>query len=304
MTHLDRSHVATTRDRVAEQAISTIGLIGHPVEHSLSPAMQNAAFEQLGLPYHYVLLPTPPGELSERVRYCVEGGLAGWNVTVPNKERMVSYLDSMSDEVRATGACNTVRVEGGRLHGFNTDPVGFLRGLEDAGGIAPRSRAVLMGAGGAARAVAWTLLHDGHMVTTLSRRPSQAYLLAKELSAGASLPAMHGTLDGPTLTKVLQGARLLVNCTSAGMSPHNQETPLPDGVDLAESLLVYDLVYRPRPTRLVQEAQVAGCRTQDGLAMLVHQGAAAFEIWTGTQAPVETMRRVCLDTFDTLDDRK
>jgi shikimate dehydrogenase len=271
------------------QGEATIGLIGYPVEHSLSPAMHNAAFTQLGLWYRYVLLPTPPGELERLVQEYVKAGLAGWNVTVPHKEGMVSLLDEMSDEVRAIGACNTVRVEGGSLRGFNTDITGFVRGLEEAGGIDAESRVVVLGAGGAARGVAWALRRAGHEVTILSRKPEQAGVLAGKLGAHA------GALDRITLENAIEGAALLVNCTPAGMWPDVERSALPDGVRLPAGLLVYDLVYRPRPTRMLQEAAQAGCLTQDGLAMLVYQGAAAFEVWTGRRAPVETMRQACLE---------
>ena len=268
---------------------ATIGLIGYPVEHSLSPAMHNAAFTQLGLWYRYVLLPTPPGELERCVGEYVKAGIAGWNVTVPHKEGMVSLLDEMSDEVRAIGACNTVRVEGGRLRGFNTDTTGFMRGLEDAGGIHAESRVVVLGAGGAARGVAWALRRAGHEVIILSRKPEQASALA------GALGAYSGPLDRITLESALEGAALLVNCTPAGMWPEVEQSALPEGVHLSAKMLVYDLVYRPRPTLMLQKATQAGCRTQDGLAMLVYQGAAAFELWTGHRAPVETMRQACLD---------
>jgi shikimate dehydrogenase len=263
------------------------------VEHSLSPAMQNAAFVEAGLDWSYELLPTAPGELGERVRYCVEEGFVGWNVTVPHKEQMVSYLDEMSAEVQATGACNTVRPEAGRLVGFNTDPTGFMRGLEEAGGLAAGSTAVLLGSGGAARAVAWALWQAGHEVLVLSRRPEQAARLAGALGPGGANPVAHAALDPATLVGALDSAGLLVNCTPAGMWPEVEASPLPEGVGLPDNLLVYDLVYRPRPTRLLQSAKMAGCRVQDGLAMLVNQGAAAFEIWTGRQAPVEVMWQAC-----------
>jgi shikimate dehydrogenase len=300
MTHLPVSTPWISPSATA-QDIAPVGLIGYPVEHSLSPAMHNAAFEQLGLPYHYVLLPTSPGQLGERVLRCVEQGFAGWNVTVPHKTDILTYLDKMSDEVRATGACNTVRIEAGSLSGFNTDSTGFMAGLEEAGGIAPGSRAVLLGAGGAARGVAWALSRAGHEVCILARRPEQASALAEALSAGTPSPVQQATLDAPTLSRALDGVSLLVNCTQAGMWPHDDATPIPAGVRLPGGILVYDLVYIPRPTRLLRESSMAGCRTQDGLAMLVHQGAAAFEIWTGMPAPVEAMRQACLDA---LSDRK
>lgn len=298
MAQLADSHPGT-RSPASAPATKLVGLIGCPVEHSLSPAMHNAAFAQLDLPLRYLLLPTPPGELGERIGQCVSQGFTGWNVTVPHKESMLAYLSKESDEVRATGACNTVRVvgEGGRLQGFNTDVTGFMRGLEEAGGVATGSRAVLLGAGGAARAVAWALSQAGHEVHILSRRREQAASLAQALSTGTSSPLRHGALDSASLAHSLQGASLLVNCTPAGMWPHVEASPLPDEVSLSGELLVYDLVYRPRSTKLLREATLAGCRTQDGLAMLVHQGAAAFELWTGKQASLHIMRQACLDAL-------
>jgi shikimate dehydrogenase len=273
----------------------SVGIIGYPVEHSLSPAMHNAAFAALGLDYCYVLLPTPPDRFEARIHECMAQDFAGWNVTVPHKQAMLPFLDTMSDDVRATGACNTVLVEDGRLAGFNTDIAGFLRGLEDAGGAAPGSKAVLLGAGGAARAVAYALSRAGHPVTILSRRPEQAARLAESLSCHDHRIA-SGLLEQAALEANLAESALLVNCTPAGMWPDIDISPLPDGARLRPGLLVYDLVYKPRPTRLLQEAVAASCRTQDGLAMLVSQGAEAFKIWTGQQPPLDVMRDACETT--------
>ena len=174
-------------------ATRTVGLIGYPVEHSLSPAMHNAAFAQLGLAYRYVLLPTPPSELERLVQEYVKAGIAGWNVTVPHKEGMVSLLDEMSDEVRAIGACNTVRVEDGRLRGFNTDIVGFVRGLEEAGGIGADSRAVVLGAGGAG--AGWRGRWCGPDTRWLFCRGSRSRRSALAEALGAGVGAGAGSHD-------------------------------------------------------------------------------------------------------------
>lgn len=273
----------------AAQDTRSIGLFGYPLEHSLSPAMQNAAFAALGLPYNYVLVPAPPGDFEAEVRRCKREGFAGWNVTVPHKERMVELLDEASDEVLVMGACNTVVVEDSRLLGFSTDPVGFLKGLSEAGGVERGSRAVLLGAGGAARSVAWALSKEGYEVLVLSRRVEQAEQLARSITGRSRRNIRHDLMQPSTLTNALREATLLVNCTPMGQWPHTNESPLPANVRLPEHLLVYDLVYRPRPTRLLRDALVAGCRTQDGLAMLVHQGAASFRTWTGQDAPLDVM---------------
>ncbi len=271
-----------------------VGLIGYPVEHSLSPVMHNAAFAHIGLNWRYVLLPVPAQHLSEQIGKCLQQGYAGWNITVPHKQLMLAYLDKMSEEVRVTGACNTVRVHDSRLMGFNTDSSGFTTGLAEAGGINSGSQVVLMGAGGAARAVAWALATSGHGVLVLSRNPEQSASLSRDLALSAYLSIRHGCLSPAVLNDALPNASLLVNCTPAGMWPHTDTTPLPEGTDLPSHLLVYDLVYRPRPTRLTSAAKAVGCRVQDGLSMLVHQGADAFELWTGYHAPRHIMRAACL----------
>jgi shikimate dehydrogenase len=283
------SNGAPGEEQEVEQTEQLVGLFGYPVEHSLSPAMQNAAFASAGLAYRYVLLPATPGEFEAEVGRCVSEGFAGWNVTVPHKERMVSLLDEASDEVLVIGACNTVRVENGQLLGFNTDPAGFMRGLADAGGIQRGTRVVLLGAGGAARSVAWALSRKGYELLILSRDPEQSEQVAKSLTSRTHRNIESGSLHGVSLGDALKEAAMLVNCTPIGQWPHTNESPLPANVRLPEHLLVYDLVYRPRPTRLLRDAQIAGCRTQDGLAMLVNQGAASFRIWTGQEAPLEVM---------------
>lgn len=272
-----------------------VGLLGYPVEHSLSPAMHNAAFRALDLNWRYILLPVEPHAFGAQIELCLRDGYAGWNITVPHKERMVDYLDSMSAEVEATGACNTVRVEAGRLVGFNTDIGGFITGLEEAGGVEAGSEAVILGAGGAARAVAYALATAGHNPTVLARNAAHAaHLTQTLLPSGVAIK--HASLDADTLNCAIHGASLLVNTTPAGMWPHTDTTPLPVGTHLPEHLLVYDLVYRPRPTRLLTQAAIAGCRTQDGLSMLVGQGAAAFTLWTGHPAPRALMLEACLAT--------
>src|SRR5262245_49942100 len=197
-----------------------VGVLGYPVEHSLSPAMHNAAFDALGLHWRYTLCEVAPGELEKGIGRCMQESYAGWNVTVPHKESMVAYLDEASPEVRATGACNTVRVQDGRLLGENTDIAGFLAGLDQAGGIAPGSRAVMLGAGGAARAVAWALIGAGHHVLLLARNPDQAAALAESLQtsinaapvgAGHAPPLQqfhieHGNLKTDTLNAALESA--------------------------------------------------------------------------------------------------
>lgn len=287
------------RQVVAGREMKQIGLLGWPVGHSLSPVMQNAAFLALELPFHYSLLPVAPEEFEEGLKRALEQGFADFNVTVPHKERIIQFLHEKSREVEATGACNTVIVrDDGTLSGYNTDIAGFLGGLREAGGIGKGAKAVIMGAGGAARGVAWALASEGHEVLILSRKPEQAKKIASSLASTSDNRIKHGILNYDTITQALSTTELLVNTTPAGQHPHVEETPLPEGVKLPDNLIVYDLIYNPRPTKLLRDAAEAGSRTQDGLAMLLHQGAAAFQLWTGKQAPIEVMRTALLVTGD------
>jgi shikimate dehydrogenase len=269
----------------SEQVVS---LLGWPVAHSHSPAMQNAAFAAAGLPWQYDLWPTPPDELAATVARLRDPAVRGANVTVPHKTAIMALLDEITADAQAIGAVNTIVHDGARLVGYNTDSAGFWQALVEAGAQPAGGRVVILGAGGAARAAAWALLTHGLSVSLLARRADEARALTAEF-------ATHGQIAGAgltaaTFTASLHRAVLLVNATPAGMEAQADESPLPPGVRLPAGLLVYDLIYRPQPTRLLREAAAQGCRTLDGLAMLLYQGAAAFTLWTGQPAPVEVMR--------------
>ncbi|MDQ2807460.1 MAG: shikimate dehydrogenase [Chloroflexota bacterium] len=266
-----------------------VGLIGHPLGHSLSPAMQDAAFVAAGLPHRYELLDVPADGLPTLLQTMRVGGWLGGNVTVPHKTAVATLLDELRGDAAVLGAVNTIQVEGARLIGYNTDTFGF----EDSLAAQPDLRrgagqAVVLGAGGSARAVVWTLLRHGWTVCLLARRPDQAAALAAALPQADRVTT--GALAAPTVAECLRGAQLLVNTTPVGMWPHAHTDPLPPNVRLSPHLFVYDLIYRPYETRLLARAAAAGCRTSNGLAMLVAQGAAAYTIWTGLDAPRRLMR--------------
>ncbi len=264
-----------------------MGLIGWPVTHSLSPLMQNAAFAACGLNWRYELWPVPPDTLAATVAGLRRAGIVGANVTVPHKTAVLPLMDGLSAGAHLLGAVNTIVYTEGRLVGHNTDVTGFWQALVEAGGLPPGGRAVLLGAGGAARAVYGALRTHGIGVTVLARNIAAAANLLNMTKPGDGIA---GTLDAHALVAALEGATLLVNATSIGMWPYVDASPIPTGVQLPPHLLVYDLVYRPRRTRLLAQATAAGCRTLDGLGMLLHQGAASFELWTGQRAPIAVMR--------------
>jgi shikimate dehydrogenase len=261
-----------------------VGLIGYPIEHSLSPAMHNSAFAALSLNWCYVPLPAPPERLGEAVAGLRALGLAGVNVTVPHKEAVVSYLDEVTPAAQAIGAVNTIVVRKG-LIGHNTDWQGFLTALSEGGFDPQGKRAVVLGAGGAARAVVHALARAGAQVTVLNRTLARAQALIQDFSP--LFPALPLTLQ--TLEEQTAGAHLLVNATPVGMWPQVDQSIWPEDLPFPGHLTVFDLVYNPRQTKLLRQAEAVGAKVIGGLGMLVHQGAAAFELWTGEKAPVEVM---------------
>lgn len=264
---------------------------GYPVKHSASPAMHNAAFAATGFDGVYVACEVAP----ERVREAVAGiralDLMGVNVTVPLKELVLPLLDGISDRAKAIGAVNTIVNRDGTLWGDSTDGPGFLAAIDGAGIVADAdSRFVVLGAGGSARAVVYALAEYGATVVIANRNPERAAALAREfahLPGNISIIAYTEAGIGAALS---DGATALVNTTSVGMSPNGDETP-PVPVDaLSPDTFVADLIYKPFETRLLSAARVRGCRTQNGVEMLVRQGAVAFEHWTCIPAPVDVMR--------------
>lgn len=266
-------------------------MITGPDKPSTSPVFQQAAIDALGLDLRYERWPTPPEGLATRVTGLRAPVVLGANVTIPHKEAVMPLLDALDDLVQKIGAVNTILNNDGRLTGYNTDAEGFLRALRDDAGFSPHgSRAIVAGAGGAARAVVVALAEAGAArVTILNRTLERAERLLADVrplsgdTALAALPAGH-----ESWAKAAAGADLLINCTSLGSAGAEGETPVPADV-IRPDMLVFDLVYRPAETRLLREARARGARTLGGLPMLIYQGAASFKIWTGRDAPVGVM---------------
>ncbi|MGB2982334.1 MAG: shikimate dehydrogenase [Candidatus Bipolaricaulia bacterium] len=281
-----------------------VGLIGWPVEHSLSPAIHNAAFEAVGLNWRYVPLPVVPGMEGESLRGLAALGFAGANVTVPHKSTLVAALDSVTPDAKAIGAVNTIVVrrdgeETPSLHGHNTDHAGFVDALQATGFDVAGQRAVVVGAGGAARAVIFGLLAAGlSEAIVLSRNVERAEQLAEDLGRSDSgrLQAQELTVD--VLVESSRTASLLVNATPVGMWPHEEASVWPEEAPLPADLLVYDLVYVPRETRLLRQARDAGASGVGGLDMFLEQGARAFTLWTEKEPPKGIMRRACEEQME------
>jgi shikimate dehydrogenase len=256
--------------------------------------MHNAAFRALGLDWCYVPFPVHPARLSQALAGVRALGLRGINVTVPHKQALLPLVDELTPEARAVGAVNTVVVREDSLLGHNTDVAGFLRALAEAQFDPSGCIALVLGAGGAARAIVYALARMGARVSILNRTESRAHDLAREfapLNVEARLEG--GPLDEPALRRALRDVGLIVNTTPLGMSPMTDASPWIEGVRFPLGALVFDLVYNPRETRLMRQAHGDGARAIDGLRMLVHQGAESFILWTGLEPPIEVMYAAC-----------
>jgi shikimate dehydrogenase len=264
-------------------------LIGHPVAHSLSGAMQQAAFDAAGVPATYELWDRSPLELADAIAELRSDDFLGANVTIPHKEKAAALVDRLTEEAHATGAVNTITREGKRLVGHNTDVPGFRVALETLVGKQRMPRqAVVLGSGGGARAVVHGLVAEGFQrIVVFNRHLHRAEGLVRFFARSAAhmeLRAMpwHESIIEAELAKT----KVLVNATAVGL--HDDESPIPAEL-IPPDLLVMDLIYNPPRSRLLRDATAAGCQVISGELMLLHQGAAAFTLWTGQAAPVELM---------------
>jgi shikimate dehydrogenase len=253
-----------------------VGVIGWPIEHSLSPAMHNAAFKALGLDWEYGKYAIPPDIVKLSLNEFRDAGFVGLNVTVPHKQAVMPFV-KLTEVAREIGAVNTIDFRTNT--GTNTDLAGLMDDLRANGISVSGASVVILGAGGAARAAVYGLAQAGAWLTLINRTPEKARDLIDSLRVRAVVGEMAAVAE----------AELIVNCTSAGMSPQVDDSPLPDDSPLQPGVIVYDMVYRPAQTKLMRQVEAAGGRAVGGLGMLVRQGAAAFKLWTGVEPPIEVM---------------
>ena len=270
---------------------ASLGIIGFPIRHSISPVFQQAALDYCGIDATYRAWEVAPDEVGAFVQGLRKPEVLGINVTVPHKEAVISYLDEVDDWATEAVAVNTIVNRSERLTGHNTDGYGFLRALQEEGAFDPKGRRVLiLGAGGAARGVVLALIRANvDQLTVANRTVSRAQRLA-ELARASGVTSEAIPLSGSDLTEAAAQAELIVNCTTIGMAhgPDEKGTPL-SWRQIRPTALVYDLVYNPLETPLLRDAVKAGARTLGGISMLVYLGAASFEMWTGQPAPVSVM---------------
>ena len=274
-----------------------VGVFGHPVAENPTILMQEAAFAALGLNWRYLTIEVYPADLADAFRGLRAFNMQGINLTIPHKVAVLNYLDDVADDARLMGAVNTVRREGDRLIGENTDGKGFLRSLRDDAGVDPaRKRVVVLGAGGAARAITVELaLAGAEQITVVNRSVERGQTLVSLLNDNTDVTANFlpwaGKIVIPATTNVL------INATSIGLFPNVDEKPDIDYDSITPQMVVCDVIPNPPHTPFLKEAQARGAKTLDGLGMLVYQGAIGFEMWTGQTPPIEVMHQALVEAF-------
>lgn len=273
-------------------------VIGDPIEHSMSPAMHNTVFEEMGLNCAYTAFKVEKEFLGDAIKGMKALGIQGVNVTIPHKVSVMDYLDDLSDEARIIGAVNTVKIQD-KLKGFNTDGIGALRALKNGGADPAGKDILILGSGGAARAIAVTLALQGGIssLTILGVIEEELKRLVEDVSKGTKIKAVGKLMDDRILKEEVQKTDLLIHCTPVGMHPNVDQSIVPLQL-LRRDLKVMDIVYNPRETKLIKDAKEAGALTIEGINMFVNQGAESLRIWLGIDAPLELMKDVVLQELN------
>lgn len=274
-----------------------VGLIGYPIGHTLSPVMHNTVFNKFKLNFVYLPFEVRPEELAGAIKGMRGLGIVGLNVTIPHKEEVKKYLDSLSGEAEMIGAVNCIYRTDGGLRGDNTDGRGFLRSLTERGIDLEGKCAFLIGAGGAGRACAFMLAANGiHRIILADKVTAKANALGEDLTAEFPLSSIRViSLDDNRIKDCIRGSDMVVNATPVGMRPDDGLVIDPDC--LHNGMFVYDLIYNPIETPLLRAARERGAETLNGMEMLLYQGALSFELWTGKRAPIEIMWQVLEETL-------
>ena len=272
-----------------------ICLLGSPVAHSISPAMHNEAFRLLGLDYAYLAFDVKEAEMAAAVDGLKTLGARGWNITMPGKNIMCTLADHVSPASALSGSCNTIVNDNGVLTAYTTDGIGFMTAAAESGAAVVGEKMTLLGAGGASTSILVQAALDGAAQIDIYKRDVHAgnteELVRKLNEQTACRVTLRDYSDPEELRQSLKESSLLVNGTSVGMAPGEDRSVIADLTMFHRELFVFDVIYNPRETRLLREAAKAGCRTANGMYMLLHQGAAAFKLWTGQEMPVEEIRK-------------
>ena len=277
-----------------------LGVIGDPIAHSFSPDMHNAAIDALGIDFCYVAFRVKSEGVGAVVKGLREFGILGLNVTIPHKLAVMEHVDQISEEALAVGAVNTIHNEDGNLTGHNTDVYGVTTAIERVAGLTTfPETCVVLGAGGASRAVTYALgrRDEVRKVTILNRTLSRAEALAVDMEKITGKSIVPAALDQASEKAAFGDAGLVVNTTSVGMHPNTEHSPIIDTDSIRPDLVLYDTVFNPIETAIMQQFKEKGAPAYGGLDMLVFQGARSFEIWTGTEPPTDLMKQAVVGRF-------
>ncbi len=272
-----------------------VGLIGHPVEHSFSPPMHNAAFDALNMDYAYVAFDVNPNDLKSAIEGAESLNIKGFNVTIPHKVDVMQYLDGLDEVARLIGAVNTIDFK--NLKGYNTDGIGAVKAIEEVTSIKNKN-VVVAGAGGASRAISFYIAKYGaESLTILNRNEAKAESLASDVSdSGLIGEVAYDSINA--IGNYMEGADVLIDTTPLGMHPNISDEPIVKADMMDEDLVVFDAVYNPNETVLIKEVIKANAKPVYGIKMLLYQGAESFKIWTGKTAPVDVMEKALRNTLN------
>jgi shikimate dehydrogenase len=277
------------------------GVIGDPIEHTLSPTIHNAAFNHLKLDFVFLAFRVRANDLENVMRGIRGLGIHGLNVTMPHKNKVIDYLDEMDPTVKFLSSANTILNREGKLSGFNTDGVGALQALRENGVDLSEKKVLLLGAGGAAKAIAFSLTPEVGELIILNRATEKATKLAEALRQISNKKIVTGSLSKDVISQNMADSDLLINATSVGMHPAADQSVV-SPQSLRSALTVMDIVYNPIETKLAKDAKAAGAKVISGVEMLIHQGAASFKIFTGKSAPIAVMRKAALNKLTSAGD--
>jgi shikimate dehydrogenase len=278
--------------------INLCGLIGYPLKHSISPQMHNTAFDALDLNFVYFPLEVKKSSLKDVIVALKELNFCGVNVTIPHKESIVKFLDVLDTSAVEVGAVNTILNKKGKLVGYNTDIIGFLKTLRKFRIKTNRENVVILGTGGVAKAVAVGLLKNGASVTVVGRNMQKCTTFAKRFQRLGQIKSYTFS----NIENALSNAHIVVNCTPIGMYPDIENSPLKKN-SINRDMVIFDLVYNPIKTKLLRFAKEKGAKAISGIDMLVYQGAESFELWTGKKAPIEVMTYAALTNLQEFDEK-
>lgn len=281
-----------TSDNRVTGRTKLMGVIGNPIEHSISPQLHNTVSSLLGVDYVYVPFRVEKEVLGDAVKGLKALGFVGFNITVPFKNDVLEFLDEVTDEVKLIGAANTVKIQNGKLYGFNTDTEGFARAFQEETGTGFRGKRItILGAGGAARGIAVKVALEGAaVVSIINRTVAKAYEIAEIINKNIGIPAAGYANEESTVADVIEKSDIIINTTSIGMHPQVDECPVDGAVVFSPRQIVYDAIYNPVQTALLKKAERDGSKAVNGLGMLFYQGIYAYEIWTGIKVKDEIIQ--------------